>query len=165
MKEVLVLSSSYQPISKTSIEKAICLIYLGKAYSIKDSDKVLRSVTTEIKIPLILVMPDAKYVKRRDIAFSKRSIFKRDGYACVYCGESSKEQLTLDHVIPRNRWEEIKKARGVDFALNSFENCVTACRTCNQRKSNHLLSELGWEEIHPKKPLALLEIDWDTLLD
>lgn len=165
MKEVLVLSSAYQPISKTSVEKAICLIYLGKAYSVKDSDRVLRSVSSEIKIPLVVVMPEAKYVKRRDIAFSKRSIFKRDGYTCVYCGEGAKDQLTLDHVIPKNRWEEIRKTRDIEFALNSFENCVTACRTCNQRKSNHLLSELGWEEITPKKPLALLEIDWDMLMD
>lgn len=47
----------------------------------------------------------------------------RDRYLCVYC--KSNRDLTIDHVIPASRGGK-----------NSFENCVTACRTCNNKKGN-----------------------------
>lgn len=55
----------------------------------------------------------------------RERIFARDGFRCVYCGESfPREQLTLDHVQPR--------MRGGD---NSPGNLVSACRACNARKA------------------------------
>ena len=56
------------------------------------------------------------------------SIKARDGYQCVYCG--STEHLTIDHVRPRS----------MGGATNS-QNCVTACRSCNQAKGSMQLSE------------------------
>lgn len=57
-------------------------------------------------------------------------VFKRDGFACVYCGAKPPGvALTLDHV-------EAHSAGGLD----SIDNLVTACRTCNSGKSNVPLS-------------------------
>ena len=53
----------------------------------------------------------------------REQIKARDGHRCVYCG--STEDLTIDHVTPKCRG-------GVDHA----DNCVTACRPCNQRKGS-----------------------------
>ena len=53
----------------------------------------------------------------------RESIKARDGYKCVYCG--STENLTIDHVRP-------KSMGGCDTA----DNCVTACRPCNQAKGS-----------------------------
>ena len=59
---------------------------------------------------------------------SKRTrfeVFKRDGFACRYCGRSpSAAPLHVDHVIP--------VAAG---GTNKSENLVTACEDCNQGKS------------------------------
>lgn len=53
----------------------------------------------------------------------REGIKARDGYKCVYCGCT--ENLTIDHVRPRSQG-------GTDTA----DNCVTACRPCNQAKGS-----------------------------
>jgi hypothetical protein len=53
-------------------------------------------------------------------------LFHRDRYLCAYCGRTlAGSRLTRDHIIP--------------FSLggrDSWMNVVTACRGCNERKSN-----------------------------
>jgi len=56
-------------------------------------------------------------------------VFKRDGYACTYCGDEP-ETLHCDHIIPL--------ARG---GLNEFDNLTAACPPCNLDKGSKLLSE------------------------
>jgi 5-methylcytosine-specific restriction endonuclease McrA len=66
-------------------------------------------------------------VKRK---ISRRALFARDGWRCVYCGSAGR--LTLDHVIPRSR--------GGDSV---WENVVTSCAPCNLRKADRLVEEMG----------------------
>jgi 5-methylcytosine-specific restriction endonuclease McrA len=66
-------------------------------------------------------------VKRK---ISRRALFARDGWRCVYCGSTGR--LTLDHVVPRSR--------GGDSV---WENVVTSCAPCNLRKGNRLLDEIA----------------------
>lgn len=67
-------------------------------------------------------------------ALTNRRLFRRDNHLCLYCGESFSDRLlTRDHVVPIS-------AGGTD----DWENVVTACRPCNQRKDNHRLEDLGW---------------------
>jgi 5-methylcytosine-specific restriction endonuclease McrA len=47
-------------------------------------------------------------------------------YRCVYCGE--KKPLTQDHIIPLSKGGNHMK-----------ENVIPACRSCNAKKSNHLM--------------------------
>ncbi len=53
------------------------------------------------------------------------------GAVCVYCG--SPEHIGMDHIIPISR-------AGVDprivKLLNSTDNCVCACRSCNASKGD-----------------------------
>ena len=49
------------------------------------------------------------------------AVFRRDGFACVYCGAT--EDLTLDYVVALSRGGEM-----------SVENGVCACRSCNSSK-------------------------------
>lgn len=46
------------------------------------------------------------------------AIYRRDGFACVYCGSTVK--LTLDHVIPH-----------CEGGSNCHSNLVTCCHACN----------------------------------
>lgn len=66
-------------------------------------------------------MPQRKHVSTR----LRFEIFKRDGFACQYCGATPpRVVLHVDHINP------VKL--GGD---NSPENLITACEKCNQGKS------------------------------
>jgi 5-methylcytosine-specific restriction endonuclease McrA len=73
---------------------------------------------------------------------SRRALFARDGWRCVYCG-SSAGRLTLDHVVPRSR--------GGDSV---WENVVTSCAPCNHKKGNRLLAEAQMNLPSPPRPPA-----------
>lgn len=62
-------------------------------------------------------------------------LFKRDRNTCAFCGEVfQRQQLSRDHVLARTHG-------GPD----SWMNCVTACRACNQAK--------GSKHVHEFRPL------------
>ena len=67
---------------------------------------------------------------RARIPMTRAALMHRDRFRCAYCGAKAD---TVDHVVPRSR--------GGD---HSWENCVAACSTCNHRKADHLLTDLGW---------------------
>ena len=51
-------------------------------------------------------------------------IFKRDGFKCVLCGATAKDDLLMiDHIKPV-----------VNGGSNEFENLRTLCRQCNLGK-------------------------------
>lgn len=63
------------------------------------------------------------------MAISKKlrfEIFKRDGFACAYCGRTPPEVLLeIDHIKPRSK-------KGKD----DINNLITACFDCNRGKRN-----------------------------
>jgi 5-methylcytosine-specific restriction endonuclease McrA len=64
-------------------------------------------------------------------SLNNRELFRRDGYTCMYCLRTLGDRhLTRDHVVPLSRG-----------GRNVWTNVVTACRACNQRKADKLLSE------------------------
>jgi 5-methylcytosine-specific restriction endonuclease McrA len=64
----------------------------------------------------------------------------RDTYTCQYCGDApGHNHLTVDHVIPRSRG-----------GRHDWENLVTACMRCNQRKGSQTPEEAQMELI--RKP-------------
>jgi 5-methylcytosine-specific restriction endonuclease McrA len=123
--QVLVLSNTYQPLYTCGIEKAITLVYLGKAVSVKDSDRVLRSPSTTVRIPMAIRLLVKAVVHKyyETLRPTRQAVFKRDRHLCQYCG--SRNDLTIDHIQPRSRG-------GPD----TWENLVTACQKCNNRKGD-----------------------------
>jgi 5-methylcytosine-specific restriction endonuclease McrA len=63
------------------------------------------------------------------VRLTRREIFIRDHYSCQYCGMKTRD-LTLDHVVPRHRGGK-----------HTWDNLVSACRTCNHRKGGKSLPE------------------------
>lgn len=64
---------------------------------------------------------------------TNRTLFQRDRNLCLYCGNQFPANLlTRDHVIPASRG-----------GASAWENCVTACRHCNQRKDDRTPEEAG----------------------
>lgn len=71
-------------------------------------------------------------------------VFKRDGFACVYCGAQPPEVvLVADHIDP--------VARG---GASTIDNLNTACESCNQGKAH---KPLGERAVRPDADLLYLE--------
>ncbi|MEB3284658.1 MAG: HNH endonuclease [Candidatus Sericytochromatia bacterium] len=154
--QVLVLSSSYQPLYTCGVERAIRLLYLGKAVSVKDSDEVMRSPSVVMRVPSAIRLLVKAVVHRYYDAMrpTRQAIFRRDGQACQYCG--SHTNLTLDHVIPR--------AKG---GKDTWENLVAACVSCNNKKGDRRPEEVNMRLMKTPKPPAALELShelWNKLM-
>jgi 5-methylcytosine-specific restriction endonuclease McrA len=152
VQQVLVLNASYEPLNVCSVRRAHVLVWKGKAEVIEDLDRPLRAASSTFRWPhvirLLTYVRVPRAVQRR---ISRRALFARDGWRCVYCG-SSTGRLTLDHVVPRSRGGE-----------SSWENVVTACAPCNLRKGDRLLAESGLSLTRqPKAPAPELFIRLST---
>jgi 5-methylcytosine-specific restriction endonuclease McrA len=120
---------SYYPLSLWPWQEAIKAAWLDRVDIVAEYDEVVRSPSTVIKIPSVVVLKD--YVKpQKRVAFTRFNLFLRDEFCCQYCG--SKGDLTFDHVVPR--------ARG---GVTSWENVVAACAPCNLAKGSKSLHRSG----------------------
>jgi len=121
----LVLNADYRPLSYLPLslwpwQEAIKAAYLDRVDIVAEYEQVVRSPTTTIRIPSVVVLKD--YVKpQKRVAFTRFNLFLRDEFCCQYCG--TKGDLTFDHVVPR--------AKG---GVTSWENVVAACSKCNLTK-------------------------------
>jgi 5-methylcytosine-specific restriction endonuclease McrA len=148
MQQVLVLNASYEPLNVTTVKRAHVLVFKGKAEVIEKLDRPLRSATGRFQWPHVIRLVQYVRVPRAiQRKISRRALFARDGWRCVYCGTAN-NRLTLDHVVPRSR--------GGDSV---WENVVTSCAPCNHRKGNRLPHEVHMElRIRPTPPNPALFI-------
>ena len=152
MERVLVLNASYEPLNVCSLRRAHVLVWKGKAEILESNDRPLRSACTQFRRPhVIRLMTYVRVPRGVTRRISRRVLFARDGWQCVYCG-SAGNRLTLDHVVPRSRGGE-----------SSWENVVTSCAPCNLRKGDRLLKDSG---LHlrrlPRPPAPVLFIHLAT---
>jgi 5-methylcytosine-specific restriction endonuclease McrA len=128
VQQVLVLNASYEPLNVCSVRRAYVLVFKGKAELIEALDRPLATSTDTYPWPHVIRLVNyvrvPRAVKRK---ISRRALFARDGWRCVYCGTTA-GRLTLDHVVPRSRGGE-----------SVWENVVTSCAPCNLRKGDKLL--------------------------
>lgn len=152
----VVLNASYEPISVISSKRALILVLEEKASVVEEHPElVVRSPSRTYHVPLSIVLK--QYVRGR-VAFrtkavlTQRNLFSRDNHTCQYCGRHKSElrkneKLTRDHVVPRD-------LGGKD----EWENVVTACNTCNNKKANYRLEDTKFVlKKEPKAP-TLVEI-------
>ncbi|RKG87132.1 HNH endonuclease [Corallococcus terminator] len=125
--ETLVLSQSYEPVARIPWQRAIHLLFQGKVEVVEEyEDRVVRSVTVELRMPSVIRFVRALWKGPRGIRFSRENVYQRDHCRCQYCGlKVTRPEATYDHVVPR--------AQG---GHTSWENIVIACVPCNQRKGN-----------------------------
>jgi len=148
LQQVLVLNASYEPLNVCTVRRAHVLVFKGKAEVIERLDQPLRSATGSFTWPHVIRLLQYVRVPRSvQRKISRRALFARDGWRCVYCG-SSGGRLTLDHVVPRSKGGE-----------SVWENVVTACAPCNHRKGDRTLAESGLElRRQPRAPAPVLFI-------
>jgi 5-methylcytosine-specific restriction endonuclease McrA len=80
----------------------------------------------------------------------REAILKRDNYICVYQqGNCSYDtDLTVDHIYPLAKWEEMYPGEDPDQDWN----LATACRSCNGSKKANILYRSNWvdPEVFPE---------------
>ena len=139
------LNASYEPLCVVSIRRAVVLVLKEKAEVVHATDGELRSERETFPVPSVIRL--TYFVKvpfRTRAALSRRAVFARDGHRCQYCGHGAEN---IDHIVPRSRGGE-----------HMWENVVASCRSCNARKEDHLLSEVGMTL--RRKPTAPKELTW-----
>lgn len=134
----LVLDRGYQPHRVVPWQRAVVMLFGGKAEVLEEYEDVVRSVSLSIRMPSVVRLVRGGRPKRA-IKFSRFNVMLRDGFTCQYCRrELPMRQLTYDHVVPR--------ARG---GRTGWNNIVTACRPCNGRKGDRTPKEAGMVLPHP----------------
>lgn len=132
MQRVLVLNATYEPLSIISVQRAVVLLLKEKAELVEAAAERLRASRVTVPVPLVIRL--VYYVRIPHpvvLAPTRRSVALRDNFTCQYCGATpGKGLLTLDHILPRSRG-----------GLTTWENVVTACRTCNMRKGSRTPEE------------------------
>ena len=149
-RKTLVLNRSWLPITTTTVRRAICLMARGVAGAVHPGTFEvaqweawiergpgdvgrLRGIGFDFPVPEVIVLTTYNGCPDVPVSFTRRNVYRRDGFECVYCGRSpGTGNLTIDHVKPRSRGGE-----------TSWVNCVTACVSCNARKADHALEAIG----------------------
>ncbi len=143
--KVLVLNQTFEPLSICSAKKALILIILNKAVMLAPNDKK-SIISTNKGYPLPSIIKLNYFVQRpyKKVYLTRKNVLRRDNYKCAYCGRSDL-QLTIDHIKP--------KSRG---GLDDWENLVTACIKCNNKKGDRTPEEALMKlNIKPFKPTHL----------
>jgi 5-methylcytosine-specific restriction endonuclease McrA len=142
MERVIVLNADYSYLNSISWKKAMLLLEKRKVEVVKYSQRIIKTVCNSFKVPLVIKL--IKYIRilyRTRVPFSKKNIFARDGFKCAYCGRKT-EQLTVDHIVPKSKGGK-----------STFDNCVAACRPCNNRKGDKTCSEAKmYPKVRPYTP-------------
>jgi 5-methylcytosine-specific restriction endonuclease McrA len=139
----LTLNASYEPLVVLPVQRAVRLVLDGRAELVEaHGTRVIRSAGREMPVPAVIRLVRFVYVPRRmRRGVTNTILFARDGYTCAYCGRHrdalrGREFLTRDHVLPQSRFARRAEA-------NTWENCVTACSACNNRKADRTPHEAG----------------------
>lgn len=157
---VLVLNRYYQPVRLTTAKRAFVLLYAGIALAVdeggeaydfeawfrlpvRDDDDALPIVGGSLRVPRIVHLCRYELVPRAPVRLTRRNLMLRDEFQCQYCAKRPNlRELNIDHILPRSRG-------GPD----TWENLVTACRSCNLRKGWRTPEEAGMKLLRtPARP-------------
>lgn len=143
-RPTLVLNRNWQPVGVATVAKSLVKVWNETARIIdpadyqqyswadwarlrsSDDDLVIRTRTDRLRVPEVIVLAKYDRLPSSTVTFSRRNIFKRDHFACPYCGrQPGSGELTIDHIVPRSQG-----------GASTWENCALACIECNARKAD-----------------------------
>ena len=147
MEAVIVLNAGYEFMGLVSWRKAMTLLFSGKVEVLKESDKVVRTVSKSFRIPAVIrLLKFIRQIYRREVPFSRKNVLIRDSCVCQYCGDGfASNELTVDHIIPK-----------VQGGQNRWNNVVACCRVCNVKKGGRTPRQAGMTLVRqPFKPTIM----------
>jgi 5-methylcytosine-specific restriction endonuclease McrA len=146
MMRTLLLMPWMDPHKVITWERAVVLVVLGKVDVLEEYDEAIRGPSLELRTPAVVRLKKARRATKHVVRFSRVNVYTRDGFRCQYCGEKREmRDLNYDHVVPRVRGGK-----------TVWENIVTSCYACNDRKGSRTPAEAGMKLLRkPFKPNSL----------
>ena len=152
----LALNASFEPLTLLPLRRALRLVIDEEAEILEiDEGRVFRSEKRDLPCPSVIRLKRFVHVPRKfRRQVTNTFLFARDSYRCQYCGRHrtqlrGREFLTRDHVVPLSRG-----------GTNNWQNVVTACSPCNNRKGSHLGLEVGMMPLHSPHEPNYVELVW-----
>lgn len=152
----LALNASFEPLTILPVRRALRLVIDQKAEILEvDESRMFRSERREIACPIVIRLKRFVHVPRKfRRQVTNTFLFARDSYRCQYCGRHrsqlrGREFLTRDHIVPMSLG-----------GGNTWQNVVTACSPCNNRKGSHLPGEVGMHPLHMPIEPNYVELVW-----
>lgn len=128
-KSVLVLNAGFEPIHRVTPQHAVRMFVRGVAeFHEVDEGRPFGPFFFPISMHLHRYVKLSWYYDK-PVVWSKSGVMRRDGYKCVYCGQTAD---TIDHVLPASRGGN-----------SSWTNTVASCFRCNNKKDNKTPVEAG----------------------
>lgn len=128
-RQCVLLNADYTFLNFISWKRAFRLVSKDKVEVLQYANGGISCGKFSWRMPAVMrLIKLIRVIYRNRVPFTKRNIMIRDNFRCVYCGSNS--DLTLDHVLPASRGGK-----------TTFDNCVTACRSCNNKKGNRTPNE------------------------
>ncbi len=154
--ECLALNASFEPLTVLPVRRALRLVLEHKAEVLEvDRQRVYRSEHREMPAPVVIRLVRFVHVPRKfRRQVTNTFLFARDSYTRQYCGRHrtrlhNRQFLTRDHVLP------ISRGGG-----NTWDNVVTACSPCNNRKGSRTPDEAGMHLSHVPHEPNYVELVW-----
>ncbi len=145
-KQILLLDNGGVPHSWTSWEDAICLKVKGAiAWEFGDATKVynggisrLTGLRSQVEVAPIIALKGKFKHDYRTPPLTNDNLFQRDLNICAYCGRHYRtDKLSRDHIQPVSKG-----------GPNTWQNCVTACKSCNHEKADMTLEQAGMKLLY-----------------
>ena len=157
---VLVLNRQFQPVSITQARRAFHLLATGAARALDKNlqsfdfaswaglsadlhDEHIRTATLCLGIPRVVLLQLYDRMPNQPIRLNRQNVYLRDAFVCQYCHlQFEREQLNLDHVIPRSQGGQ-----------TSWDNIVCCCVPCNLKKGGRTPGQAKMRLLkNPKRP-------------
>lgn len=137
----LVLDCTFRPLAIINWHRALTMDIFRSVEVLEYYDCFVQTVREVYPIPAVLRSDFIhKTISSVKVPVSRKNVLRRDNHSCVYCGTT--KDLTIDHVVPLSKG-----------GAHDWGNVVTACKSCNHRKGNRSLEQLGWTlKKKPKRP-------------
>ena len=154
--DCLALNASFEPLTIVPPRRAVRLVLDGKAEVLEeDGSRVFHSERRVVPFPTVIRLVRYVHVPhrfRRQV--TNTFLFARDDYTCQYCGRHRHELrgrqfLTRDHILPQSRG-----------GGNTWDNVVTSCSRCNNRKGTHLPREAGLSLLTVPREPNYVQLVW-----
>lgn len=158
---VLILNKNWIPLSTTTVRRALVLAFSEAARLVNietyealdiqdwlkldaDGNDYITTSSQRVRIPEVMILTYYAGLPMKEIVFSRKNLYIRDGGVCQYCGNKlDTSDMTIEHVYPVSKGGK-----------SAWDNCVLACRECNGKKGSQLLPETNLNlQKKPDKPI------------
>jgi len=150
--KTLILNADYTPYDIVPWQKSIVKVLCDQTVVVlSEYEYVVRDGKGNgYRVPAVVVLKNYIPHQNKRAPYTKANIYARDFNRCQYCNlHIQGPERTIDHVIPKSKFN----AQKYKFKVNSFENLVTSCKSCNTRKSDRTPREAGMNLL--RKPTSI----------